>query len=172
LENLAAAIGGALELGCDAQAIAGAIAGLNLPSGRYESIALPNGVRVVFDAYNASMTGMIATLDAFKEEPGARRIAVLGSMAELGDEAPQMHAAVGKHAAQCGLDGLLVGGEFAQQLASGARDGGMDAGRIVQFDSNGEAVSWLMSHAQSGDAVLLKGSRMYKLEEVLEGLRR
>lgn len=171
LENLAAAIGGALELGCDPQAIAAAIVDLHLPSGRYESIALPNGVRVIFDAYNASMSGMLATLDAFREEIGTRRIAVLSSMAELGEEAPQMHAAVGMHAAQCGLDGLLVGGEFAQDLANGARRGGLDPQSVVRFDSNGEALAWLKSHARRGDAVLLKGSRRYKLEEILEGLR-
>lgn len=171
LENLAAAIGGALDLGCDPAALAAAVCDLHLPGGRYEVIGLASGIRVVYDAYNASMSGMLATLDAFRQEPAARRIAVLGSMAELGAEAPQMHVSVGKHAAGCKLEALLVGGEFASQLATGARHGGLDAKRIVQFAGNPDAVAWLKHHARPGDAVLLKGSRKYKMEDILEGLR-
>lgn len=171
LENLAAALAGAIELGCDPGALADVIPALRLPEGRYESVTLPNNVRVVFDAYNASASGTIATLDAFKHEPGARRIAVLSSMAELGSEAPQMHETVGAHAAACELEALLVGGEFARELAEGARRGGMDPQRIVPFEENAQAVEWLKHNARANDVVLLKGSRKYKLEEVLEGMR-
>lgn len=171
LENLAAALAGALELGCDPEMLAQAVRGISLPRGRYESVTLPNGLRVIFDAYNASMSGMIATLEAFAQEPGTKRIAVLGSMAELGVESAHMHHTVGKHAAHSKLDFLLVGGEYADDLAAGARSAGFDAARIGRFAGNDEAVEWLKAHAGTGDVVLLKGSRMYKLEQVLQGLR-
>ncbi len=171
LQNLAAAIAGAVEMGCDAGELAAAVRSLHLPAGRYESVDLPNGSRVVYDAYNASMSGMEATLSAFAREPASRRIAVLASMAELGDEAPQMHRSVGAHAAQSLLDALLVGGDFAADLALGARSAGFAAERITAFSSNAEALAWLRANLQPGDALLLKGSRVYKLEEILEGLR-
>ncbi|MDP9018060.1 MAG: UDP-N-acetylmuramoyl-tripeptide--D-alanyl-D-alanine ligase [Candidatus Eremiobacteraeota bacterium] len=171
LENLAAALAGAIELGCAVEDLIAAIPHLELPSGRYERIALSGGVQVIFDAYNASLTGMLATLDAFAQEPGHRRIAVLASMAELGSGAPQMHATVGRHAAQAGLDLVLVGGDYAEQLASGALSGGLDEHRVVRFENNVDAISWLREHAAEGDIVLLKGSRKYRLEEVLEGMR-
>ena len=171
LENLAAALAGALELGCEVELLVEAVQHLELPSGRYERSELGNGMHVVFDAYNASMSGMIATLDAFAQEPAARRIAVLSSMAELGPEASQMHVTVGAHAAGLPIDVLLVGGEFAEQLALGALEAGMPESRVVRFENNLDATSWIKEYANRDDIVLLKGSRMYKLEQVLEGLR-
>lgn len=171
LENLAAALAGALELGCEPESLIEAVEHLELPSGRYESVHVSRGVRVIFDAYNASMSGMIATLDAFAQEDGAHRIAVLGSMAELGPEAPQMHHAVGEHAARLPLDTLLIGGEFVEHLANGAIEAGFPAENIVRFKDNDFATHWLIRHADAGDVVLLKGSRKYKLEEILDGLR-
>jgi UDP-N-acetylmuramyl pentapeptide synthase len=38
--------------------------------------------------------------------------------------------------------------------------------------TNEQAASWVRSNARAGDAVLLKGSRKYKLEEIVEELRR
>jgi UDP-N-acetylmuramoyl-tripeptide--D-alanyl-D-alanine ligase len=169
--NLAAAIAGACELGVALEAAAEAIPALTLPSGRFERLTLSNGLHVIYDAYNANVAGMIAALDAFAEEKAARRIAVLASMAELGDRAPQMHEQVGAHAARANIDVLLVGGTYADSLARGARDAGLAGDRIVRFDSNPEAAAWLRERAATGDLVLLKGSRLYRLEEIVEGLR-
>jgi UDP-N-acetylmuramoyl-tripeptide--D-alanyl-D-alanine ligase len=117
------------------------------------------------------MSVTIATLQSFAREPARRRIAVLGSMAELGEEAPAMHARVGAAAAAAGLEALLVGGDFAGELAGGARGAGFAAERIVPFERNAEAVAWLRAHLLPGDVVLLKASRKYKLEEIVEELR-
>ncbi|MGP6158843.1 MAG: UDP-N-acetylmuramoyl-tripeptide--D-alanyl-D-alanine ligase [Vulcanimicrobiaceae bacterium] len=168
--NAAAAAAAALALGMKAEQVAGALVQLALPPGRYERIELGE-VAMIFDAYNASMSGTIATLESFAHELARRRIAVLGSMAELGADAPAMHARVGAAAAASGLDMLLVGGEFAAELAGGARREGLDAERIVRFERNAEAVGWLRAHLRPGDLVLLKASRKYKLEEIVEGLR-
>jgi UDP-N-acetylmuramoyl-tripeptide--D-alanyl-D-alanine ligase len=168
--NLAAAIAGARELGADLDAIVDAIPSLQLPSGRYEEIVIPGVARIIYDAYNANTSGMIAALDAFGAELGARRIAVLGSMAELGEEAAAMHERVGEHAA-AKVDVLLVGGAFAEQLARGARRAGLSSERIVHFATNEEAARWIQERAHGDDVVLLKGSRVYKLEEVVERLR-
>jgi UDP-N-acetylmuramoyl-tripeptide--D-alanyl-D-alanine ligase len=170
--NLAAAISGALELGVSLDAIAPALSALQLPAGRYERIVLDNGATLIYDAYNANAAGMIAALDAFAAEHAERRIAVLGSMAELGDAASELHARVGTHAAQTKIDMMLVGGEFADDLAGGAVRAGLPSERIVPFATNEEAACWVREHARAGDAVLLKGSRRYKLEEIVEELRR
>jgi UDP-N-acetylmuramyl pentapeptide synthase len=82
-----------------------------------------------------------------------------------------MHERVGAAAGRAGLSALLVGGAFAGDLARGARGAGVAAERIVRFERNADAVEWLAAHAIGGDVVLLKGSRMYHLEEVLAGLR-
>jgi UDP-N-acetylmuramoyl-tripeptide--D-alanyl-D-alanine ligase len=170
--NLAAAIAAAREYGIEPQQIVGAIPEIELPQGRYERIALPNGVVLIYDAYNANAAGMMAALDAFAVEGAGRRIALLASMAELGEGAADLHRRVGGHAAATKVDVMLVGGEFAGELALGARRAGLPSERIVPFMSNEQAASWVRSNARAGDAVLLKGSRKYKLEEIVEELRR
>jgi UDP-N-acetylmuramoyl-tripeptide--D-alanyl-D-alanine ligase len=170
--NLAAAIAAARQHGIEPLQIVEAIPQIELPSGRYERIALPSGVVLIYDAYNANAAGMMAALDAFAAESAPRRIALLASMAELGEGAAALHRRVGGHAAATNVDVMLVGGEFAGELALGARSAGLPSERIVPFLTNEQAASWVRSNARAGDAVLLKGSRKYKLEEIVEELRR
>ncbi|HEX3671120.1 MAG TPA: UDP-N-acetylmuramoyl-tripeptide--D-alanyl-D-alanine ligase [Candidatus Cybelea sp.] len=167
--NLAAAISAATELGVPLPEIAACIPDLQLPGGRYDRLTL-HGIRIIYDAYNANANGMIAALDAFAGEAAARRIAVLASMAELGDESPSLHERVGAHAA-ARVDMLLVSGEYAADLTRGARRGGLSERQIVQIATNAEAARWLREHVSDDDVVLLKGSRKYKLEEIVEELR-
>ena len=55
------------------------------------------------------------------EAPGGRRIAVLGEMLELGDEAVEAHREIGRFAAESGVDLVVaVGGDLAKQLALAA----------------------------------------------------
>ncbi len=163
--NLAGAFAAALLCGADPAAMANAVASLSLPHGRYEIVELADGVRVVFDAYNASLSGVLATLGTFGREPAQRRIAVLGSMAELGDGAPAMHEKVGELAAR--LDVVLAGGRYADDTARGVERKG---GTVVRYATNADAVAWLRENVRAGDAILLKGSRMYKMEEIAEAL--
>ena len=169
--NLAGALAAALLLGIAPQDLVAAIPSLTLPAGRYESITIETGARVIYDAYNANTAGMIAALDAFAAENADRRIAVLASMAELGTDALSMHERVGAHAAASGIDILLVSGEYAGSIAAGAVAGGFPRDCIVTYDKNVEAVRWLREHAGSRDVVLLKGSRKYKMEEIVEQLK-
>ena len=168
--NAVAAAAAAFAL-CVAPAdIAHGLANLALPPGRYERVKLAE-FDAIYDAYNASMSGTLATLASFGGEAAKRRIAVLGSMAELGPDAAAMHARVGAAAAATGLAALLVGGDYAEDLARGALEAGLPASAVVPFASNAEAVGWLRAHIVSGDVVLLKGSRRYRLEEILSGLQ-
>ena len=91
-------------------------------------------------------------------------------MAELGEESQSLHERVGAHAA-ARVDVLLVSGEYAAELARGARRGGLSERQIVQIATNADAARWLREHARDDDVVLLKGSRKYKLEEIVEELR-
>jgi UDP-N-acetylmuramoyl-tripeptide--D-alanyl-D-alanine ligase len=167
--NLAAAIAGALQLGVSLERLIPEIPALRLPQGRYDRIAIEGGPRLIYDAYNANASGMIAALDAFAGETASRRIAVLASMAELGDESQSLHERVGAHAAST-VDVLLVSGDFAAALARGARRAGLGASQIVPVRDNSHAAAWLREHATVDDVILLKGSRKYKLEEIVEEL--
>ncbi len=164
--NLAGAFAAALLCGADADALAGAVAQLTLPHGRYEVIELPGDVRVIFDAYNASLSGTLATLATFGREEAERRIAVLGSMAELGDDAPAMHEKIGEIAAKR-AQVVLAGGAFAADTARGVTGAG---GTVVRYADNDEASAWLRANLRPGDAILLKGSRVYKMEQIAGAL--
>lgn len=168
--NVAAAIAGALELGLSLEPLIKELPALRLPQGRYDRLGAVSGIRLIYDAYNANASGMIAALDAFATESASRRIAVLASMAELGDESKELHERVGAHAAGR-VDILLVRGEYAAELARGAERGGLESQQIVEIGTNAQAAHWLREHARPDDVVLLKGSRKYKLEEIVEELR-
>jgi UDP-N-acetylmuramoyl-tripeptide--D-alanyl-D-alanine ligase len=170
LANLAAAFAAALALGAEPAALCSVVPSLALPSGRYERSRIAD-FEIIFDAYNASMAGTLATLGSFAEERASRRIAVLASMAELGDDARRMHERVGRAAASAGLALLLVGGEFADALACGARGAGFGDERIIRFADNAAAVRALRNWAEPGDLILFKGSRVYRLEEIVRALR-
>jgi UDP-N-acetylmuramoyl-tripeptide--D-alanyl-D-alanine ligase len=164
--NLAGAFAAALLCGASAEKLAAAVSAVTLPHGRYEIVELADDVRLVFDAYNASLSGTLATLATFGREEAERRIAVLGSMAELGDDAPSMHEKIGEIAATR-ADVVLAGGTFAADTARGVQSKG---GTIVRYDSNDEAIAWLRANVRRGDAILLKGSRKYKMEQIAEAL--
>ncbi|MFN2459607.1 MAG: UDP-N-acetylmuramoyl-tripeptide--D-alanyl-D-alanine ligase [Candidatus Velthaea sp.] len=169
--NLAAAFAAADALGIAPELLAPHTTGLHMPAGRYEVRNTRGGARLVFDAYNASMSGTLATLAAFAHEPARRRIAVLGSMAELGADAPDMHRRVGDAAAAAN-DVVLAGGEFAADIARGAYAAGAPPERVVVYAQNADALAWLRANVGPGDAILLKGSRKYKMEEIADGLAR
>jgi UDP-N-acetylmuramoyl-tripeptide--D-alanyl-D-alanine ligase len=168
--NIAAAVVGAMELDVPLERLLPEIPILQLPEGRYDRISLGGGLRLIYDAYNANATGMMAALDAFASEVASRRIAVLASMAELGDESKALHERVGVHAAGR-VDMLLVRGEYATDLARGAKRGGLGLAQIVFVETNAQAAQWLREHAGADDLVLLKGSREYRLEEIVRELR-
>jgi UDP-N-acetylmuramoyl-tripeptide--D-alanyl-D-alanine ligase len=168
--NVAAAAAAALQLGIPLDDVAEAIPSLRLPAGRFERIEL-RSMQLIYDAYNASATGTIAALDTLAEQPARQRIAVLGGMAELGEESAVLHERVGARAAAV-VDWLLAGGDYAEWTVRGAERAGLNRQRIVTYATNHEAAEWLREHARHDDLVLLKGSRKYQLEEIVEELRR
>jgi UDP-N-acetylmuramoyl-tripeptide--D-alanyl-D-alanine ligase len=164
--NLGAAFAAAVLCGASPRLLAEGAASLALPPGRYQVLELGDDVRLVFDAYNASLSGTLATLATFGHEEASRRIAVLGGMAELGDDAPAMHEKVGEIAAKR-AHVVLAGGRFARDTARGVEGEG---GVVVRYANNDDATGWLRANVQPGDAILLKGSRRYKMEEIARAL--
>ena len=88
-----------------------------LSPGRGQRRALPGGVTLIDDAYNANPMSMRAALDALAaSEAGGRRVAVLGDMLELGPDAEHYHRQVGRHAAGR-VDVLIAVGPLAAAMA-------------------------------------------------------
>jgi UDP-N-acetylmuramoyl-tripeptide--D-alanyl-D-alanine ligase len=128
------------------------------------------GVRLVNDAYNANPHSVLAALDTLGEmQTGGRRWAVLGHMAELGDEADAGHRQVGRRTAELALDGLVVVGEVAEGIARGAAEAGF-AGSVLRAADVQAAVDLLDEHLDADDVVLIKASRSAALESVVTRL--
>jgi len=134
---------------------------------RMEVHRLKNGVVLINDAYNANPGSMLAALQALASLPG-RSLAVLGEMRELGVGRLDAHRRLGERAAHLGVDLLVVVGEVAAVVASGAHAVGMRPGSIVACRTHEEAARAVRDRWQPGDAVLVKGSRGAHLEKVAE----
>jgi UDP-N-acetylmuramoyl-tripeptide--D-alanyl-D-alanine ligase len=129
-------------------------------------VALPNGVTIVDDSYNANPASVAAALRSLGDAPATRRIAVLGDMLELGAASAAQHRAVGTLAGTLGLAALYLHGDFAPDTAAGAA-AGMAANAIHVAPDHAAIASALAADARRGDWVLIKGSRGQRMEEVV-----
>jgi len=127
------------------------------------------GVTFILDCYNAnpsSMKNAVAML-ADIADPG-RRVAVVGDMLELGKYAKRLHHELGGMLVDGGVHKVIAAGQFAEDVADGAKKAGMDRKKIFTAAGPEEAAAMAKSIVEPGDVVLLKGSRGVHLETVLE----
>ncbi|MGD9547744.1 MAG: UDP-N-acetylmuramoyl-tripeptide--D-alanyl-D-alanine ligase [Candidatus Krumholzibacteriia bacterium] len=128
------------------------------------------GRTLIDDSYNANPRSMVAAVQALLDLPcRGRRFAVLGAMAELGEDSPRIHREIGRELAGTGLDGLVVVGPGARGLGEGF-DGG---GRSHHYCATcAEAAAWIAGETRPGDCLLLKGSRSAAMETIIPSLPR
>jgi UDP-N-acetylmuramoyl-tripeptide--D-alanyl-D-alanine ligase len=162
--NALAVVATALELGLAEDAVVAALeAATPVSRWRMEVTERADGVTVVNDAYNANPDSMRAALTALQRMGRGRRTwAVLGTMLELGDESEALHAEVGEEAVARGVDELLVVGEPARPLASGATSavGVYAATTRVRTVADADAAEALLrAELRAGDVALFKSSR-------------
>jgi UDP-N-acetylmuramoyl-tripeptide--D-alanyl-D-alanine ligase len=165
---LAAAVG--RECGLTMNEIARGLEAVRLPGARMQ-VVKAHGLSIINDAYNANPDSMRAALIALREFPDAtRRIAVLGSMGELGEHATVLHREVGEFAARQGLAFLITVGPHADACAKGALAAGLSHRQIVTALDAEEAATALRPLVREGDAVLVKGSHFMGLERLVAAL--
>jgi len=127
-------------------------------------------VRMINDAYNANPLNMRASIGCFAEEDDAPgKWLVLGGMLELGAREAVEHDALGRFIAGWEWAGLITVGDLGGRIADGAVAAGMAAERIVRCSDAASAAAELRERASGGDAVLIKGSRRFRLEDVMTG---
>jgi UDP-N-acetylmuramoyl-tripeptide--D-alanyl-D-alanine ligase len=127
------------------------------------------GVTIVDDSYNASPGSMLAALDLLDGLPG-RKIAVLGEMLELGDDADLKHRAVGRAAAGV-CDVLVTIGAGGAAMALGAREAHRDALQLHEAADLEDALEILRPRLRPGDVILVKASRGIALDRLVDRLR-
>ncbi len=166
----AAAAAAGLIFGLNLVKIADALAGYQPAPSRMQIVPGVKETTLIDDSYNASPLSMHAALDALRDLPAKRRIAVLGDMLEIGKYAPEAHERVGRLAARA-ADIIVTIGPRAKFIAEGARAERMKAANIYSFDTADAAARPIQDIMKPGDLILLKGSHAMQLDRVVKEIR-
>jgi UDP-N-acetylmuramoyl-tripeptide--D-alanyl-D-alanine ligase len=162
--NFLAALAVAKVLGLDWAELTTGLT-VTLPGGRARRYSLPNDVVILDETYNAGLESMLASLELLAQTPGKRRIAVLGTMRELGDRSCEFHQRVGVAVQRLHLDRLLI---LADAAESAALKTGAQTVIAEEFSSHAEVVERLREIVQPGDRLLFKASRAVGLDRVVD----
>ena len=166
--NAIAGLAVAREAGVDEAAAAAALAELTAGDKRGEVLHLL-GATILNDSYNSNPEALRSMIRTLSSRAARRRILVAGEMLELGEQAPQLHAACGKAAADAGIDIVVGVRGHAQHLAAAACWGGVASLFLPDAEAAGE---WMVQNLREGDVVLVKGSRGVRLERAIEILKK
>lgn len=161
--NAALAIAAGAELGISMKEAAAGLAEAKLIRAVFEE---RNGIGVINDTYNASPDSMKSSIDMLVHSKWRRKIAILGDMFELGALSEQQHRLVGAYAAEHGVDLVVAVGNDARFIKEGAS--GLAENKALYFETKEALKRELPNILQSGDLVLVKGSRGMKMEQIVE----
>jgi len=152
-----------LALGLDV-ALETIVAGLNAArpvKGRLLTHVLRNGAVLVDDSYNANPGSLAAAIDTLAEAGGEAWL-VLGDMRELGEDAQQMHAEMGRRAKAAGLARLFALGPLSAAAAQAFGEGSQ------VFESHDALAQALLAQLHDGVRVLVKGSRGSAMDRIVK----
>jgi len=170
--NLLAALGACQALGLDLKELTGKFPQLVLNQMRSRVAKLNGNVTLIDDSYNSNPRAIEMVLDYMKQLEGyKRKIVVSGDMLELGSLAHSHHIELGKLIVKTGIDMLLGIGELSKLTVASAIKEGMDALNALHFTDSETAGKYLAPLLQSGDLILVKGSRAMHTDKVVKAIK-
>ncbi|ELR96928.1 UDP-N-acetylmuramoyl-tripeptide--D-alanyl-D-alanine ligase [Gloeocapsa sp. PCC 73106] len=140
---------------------------ITIPGGRAKTYQLESDIWILDETYNAGLESMLAALELLQQTPGKRRIAVLGTMKELGEHGLNFHQQVGEVVKKLGIDYLCV---YADEEVTKAIATGATGVQCAIFNNHQELLTHLRSLIQPGDRLLFKASRSVQLDRVVQQL--
>ncbi len=167
--NALAAISVGRVFGLGYGQIISALSDFQFPQGRLNLKSFKK-TRFIDDTYNSNPLSLRNALDALDAlSVKGRKILVMGDMLELGRNTEDYHSEAGKNAAAI-CDALIAVGEFSRKAADAAIANSLKPDCVFSCDSSKEAQKILFDKIIPGenDIVLVKGSRMMKMEEVFK----
>jgi UDP-N-acetylmuramoyl-tripeptide--D-alanyl-D-alanine ligase len=161
--NALAAAAAASAAGASLEEIVLGLADFRAVAGRLQLKAGTRDSWIIDDSYNANPSSVRAGLEVLRSLPGARWL-VLGDMAELGEYAEDSHARMGTYARDCGITRMFAVGP---QSSRAVETFGSGAEWFVDADT---LTRRLQAELKPGVTVLIKGSRINRLERVVQAL--
>lgn len=116
---------------------------------------------LINDCYNSSPSSVRSSIDVMLNVKGNRRICILGTMKELGDEAPRAHREIGRYAKGNNIDLVLCCGEHSNYIKEGFNNN-----HCIIYENKEGLIDDLTNIIEKGDIVLIKASRSMKFEEI------
>lgn len=171
--NAAAAACVARLFGLTPEQIADGIGKIMPVSGRNHLIRLES-CTLIDDCYNANPVSMKAAVDllAMADTP---KVAILGDMFELGENAAALHEEVGRYAAEKGIDGILCVGQLSEGMYQAAAERAEGTRHIAHFPTVDALLDCLKKERREyipdGSTVLIKASHGMEFVRVLEALK-
>ena len=127
-------------------------------------------ITIIDDSYNANFDSMKYAIKYLSGLDG-RRIAVLGTMKELGKYAESLHRKIGKIIVQEEIDILITVGDEAKYINDEAVNEGFNKENSYHFDSNEGAIKKIKEIISSDDRILIKASNSLKFKEIVDSLK-
>lgn len=151
----AAAIG--VKFGLTGAEIKAGLEAIKPIAGRMNLLRGLNGSKIIDDTYNSSPAAAVSAIETFYSMDAPQRIAVMGSMNELGESSPAEHEKIGKMFRVDMVDWVITVGEDAGKfLGPAARSNGC---QVKSFQNAVQAGAFAHSVMKKGALVLVKGSQ-------------
>ncbi len=162
--NVLAAVAVGHHLRIDADRIRTALENYTT-TGRRMRIFEHEGKTIIDDTYNANPDSMRAAINTLASISSDRKVAVLSDMLELGSFSEQLHREIGSYLKSTKIDAGFLWGSQSRYTYEAAK--GMD---VNYYENKNELATAVKKFVKSGDAILVKGSRGMKMEEIVEAL--
>ena len=173
VSNSLCVLAAVMAAGADVRVAWAELARFTVPKGRGQRSVVTTAegaFDLIDDSYNASPVSMAAAFEVLgRTEPGSggRRLAMLGDMLELGDDARDLHIALATPLQKNGIDLVFTAGTAMAHLAS-ALPASMRGGHAVDSAS---LVPLVTAAVRPGDVVTVKGSAGSRMGLIVEALR-
>ena len=166
IANCLAAAAACVAIGMKLPEVAQALAGFIPPTWRMEVLPLVGNRTLLRDCYNANPLSVKVALEVLASSGPRAKLALLADMMELGDRSQELHKEMGREAARLGIDRLIHIGAFGSAVAEGFVDAGGDANAITVAKDKETAWKAIAPVVNSFGAILVKGSRVMRMEEL------